>query len=239
MLRFDTTQKPIFNSVMQLHKPRILHFEAIEQLSSKMEAHIEDRIIEMSGEYGVVRMAISGGENISEVVKIIGKNYAFPYSEMELYQTDENIKTGENQKMIRGFIKPEMIDELQNFSFFNIKINPEDSAIDYTENTIDNLDDEAGIFDLVLLNITPDGQIAGLVADGNGLDSDSDTVVVNDDVATLSAQTILNSREIVVILKDDNDVLNELLEGQKKAVEFPAKFLLAHPNVTVFYHSEF
>ena len=239
MLRFDTTQKPIFNSVMQLYKPRILHFEAIEQLNSKMEAHIEDRIIEMSGEYGVVRMAVSGGENISEVVKIIGKNYAFPYSEMELYQTDENIVTGENQKMIRGFIKPEMIDELQNFSFFKTKINPDDSATDYIENTIDNLDDEAGIFDLVLINITPDGQIAGLVAGGNGLDVESDTVVVNDNIATLSAQTILNSREIVVILKDDNDVLNELLEGQKKALEFPAKFLLAHPNVTVFYHSEF
>lgn len=239
MLRFDTTQKPIFNSIMQLFKPKIIHFEAIEQLNQKLEAHIEDRIIDMSGEYGVVRMAVSGGENISEVIKIVGKNYAFPYSEMELYQTDENITTGENRKMITSFIKPEMLDELQNYSFFKIKVTPEDAAQDYTENTIDNLDDEAGIFDLVVLNITSDGEIAGLVSNGNGLDSDSDTVVVNEDIATLSAQTILNSREIVVILKDDRDILSELLEGQKKAVEFPAKFLLAHPNVTVFYHSEF
>jgi 6-phosphogluconolactonase/glucosamine-6-phosphate isomerase/deaminase len=239
MLRFDTTQKPIFNSIMQLFKPKILHFEAVEQLNQKLEAHIEDRIIDMSGEYGVVRMAVSGGENISEVIKIVGKNYAFPYSEMELYQTDENIVTGENRKMLMSFIKSEMLDELQNYSFFKIKIDPEDSAQDYTENTIDNLDDEAGIFDLVVLNITSNGEIAGLISDGNGLDADSDSVVTNGDVATLSAQTILNSREIVVILKDDNDILAELLEGQKKAVEFPAKFLLAHPNVTVFYHSEF
>jgi 6-phosphogluconolactonase/glucosamine-6-phosphate isomerase/deaminase len=239
MLRFDTTQKPIFNDVMQLFKPKIIHFEAIDQLNQKLEAHIEDRIIDMSSEYGVVRMAVSGGENISEVIKIVGKNYAFPYSEMELYQTDENISTGANRKMITSFIKPEMLDELQNYSFFKIKIEPEDAAIDYSENTIDNLDDESGIFDLVILNISSDGQIAGLIGGGNGLGSDSDPVVTNGDIATLSAQTILNSREIVVILKDDSDVLNELLEGQKKAVEFPAKFLLAHPNVIIFYHSEF
>ncbi len=239
MLRFDTTQKPIFNSTMQLYKPRILHFEAIEQLNQKMEAHIEDRINDMSGEYGVVRMAVSGGENISEVIKIIGKNYAFPYSEMELYQTDENILTGENQKMIQNYVKPNMIEGLQNYSFFKIKINPEDSSQDYIKETIDQLDDEDGIFDLVLLNITKDGQIAGLVAAGNGLDSDSNTVVVNGNTATLSAQTILNSREIIVILEDDNDTLSELLEGQKKAIEFPAKFLLAHPNVILFYHSDF
>ena len=239
MLRFDSTQKQNFTNLMQLHKPRILHFEAIEQLNQKLEAHIEDRIIEMSGEYGVVRMAVSGGENIADVLKIVGKNYAFPYSEMELYQTDENIATGKNQKMIRSFIKPDMIDELQNYSFFKFKISPEDAAKDYIENTLDQLDEEDGIFDLVLLSINSNGQIAGLIGGGNGLDGDSDSVVVNDDVATLSAQTLLNTREIVVILEDDNDILAEMMEGSKKAVEFPAKFLLTHPNVTIFYHSEF
>jgi 6-phosphogluconolactonase/glucosamine-6-phosphate isomerase/deaminase len=239
MLRFDATQKPIFTTTMNLHKPRILHFEANDQLNQKLENHIEDRIIEMSADYGVVRMAVSGGENIAEVIKIVGKNYSFPYSEMELYQTDENITTGENQKIIKNFIKEDMISELQNYSFFKIKIDPEDSAQDYIEETIDQLDDEDGIFDLVLLNIDSKGQIAGLISNGNGLNSNSETVVTNGDIATLSVQTILNSREIVVILKDEDDTLAEILEGQKKAVEFPAKFLLAHPNVTVFYHSEF
>jgi 6-phosphogluconolactonase/glucosamine-6-phosphate isomerase/deaminase len=54
---------------------------------------------------------------------------------------------------------------------------------------------------------------------------------------SLTIETILNSQKILVLLQGSkkSDVLAELLEGGKTASEFPAKFLLSHPDLNIFY----
>ena len=57
---------------------------------------------------------------------------------------------------------------------------------------------------------------------------------------TLNIESILNSDEIILLnygIKNQSN-LHELLEGQKPASQFPAKFLLAHPRLKVFQFVE-
>ena len=47
---------------------------------------------------------------------------------------------------------------------------------------------------------------------------------------------ILQSKEIICIMKDETEAMDELLSGNKTELQFPAKALLNHSNVTIFYY---
>jgi 6-phosphogluconolactonase len=117
-----------------------------------------------------------------------------------------------------------------------------DKCIENYREILDSLDEP--FFDVCILSIGSDGHIASLFPNQEYLKHQEQTVIptiATDDLpiprrVSLSLETILSSRKLLVILKGDgkNKVLEEMLEGTKPAIDFPAKFLLAHPHLYIY-----
>ena len=106
------------------------------------------------------------------------------------------------------------------------------------EEILDQLEDN--LFDIVIVEINSNGEFAGLRKNSKGLTHLEQRLVLEENELSLTAESILDSKEIIAIMVDDNDeTLTEMLEGKKKAVDFPAKVLMAHPNLRIYYHSTF
>ena len=112
---------------------------------------------------------------------------------------------------------------------------------EYSEK-LDTLD--GSFFDFTVLGIGQDGHIASLFPGGKYLKHQEETVIQTSaprDFAvgkriSLTVESILSSSEILIMLVGENkqEALQEMLEGEKPATQFPAKFLLAHPNVRIY-----
>jgi 6-phosphogluconolactonase/glucosamine-6-phosphate isomerase/deaminase len=234
MFNLSTTTTNYSNQVVELYRPNIIQFESLDILYKKFIEFITDKTLEISGEYGTTRLALSSATTLNEIYKLIGKSYTFPYEEVELFQTEENHSNNSSQLTIaRNLTKP-FLDLSKYINFVKSDSNVLTDVQNYSD-VLDQFDEEEG-FDICVLEINKNGEIAGLIANGNGLDGESDMVVSNKDIISASIPMILRSREIICVLNDDNDVLEEIMEGQRQATDFPAKMLLVHPNVTIFYY---
>ncbi len=228
----------------ELYKPRIYEFENKNSFLEIVRGSILDKILDTNAEKGMVRLCLNGNSTLLEVYKTFGQEYGFPWEKLSLYQTDEKIDSNNSfQEQILKTLDQDIKSEIAEINFFNLKFPKEMVIKDYIE-YLDNLD---GLyFDLVILEILNDGSIAGLFPKSKILSHQDSPVVetiapsyLNEPYrVTLSIESILNTDEIFVVVDGPKkiEVLSELLEGLKKATEFPAKFLLAHPKVSIFWY---
>jgi 6-phosphogluconolactonase len=101
------------------------------------------------------------------------------------------------------------------------------------------------LFDLAILGVGEDGHIASLFPNNDYLKGDQDLAIAtkgpnNIDRISLSLDAILSTKNIIVYMTGENkaNVIEEIFYGSKKAIDFPVKFLFAHPNVTIYYCNE-
>jgi 6-phosphogluconolactonase len=106
---------------------------------------------------------------------------------------------------------------------------------------------DAPIFDLILLGAGTDGHIASLFPNQPYLNGEEDNVIATTtnvhDVKqriSLSLNAILNSKNIFVYITGEEkySIIEESFYGNRRATEYPIKFLFAHPEVTFFYCEE-
>ena len=93
-------------------------------------------------------------------------------------------------------------------------------------------------FDVCILGIGPDGHIASIFPntsnnDAPVLHSTTDQFAIHDRLS-LSLKTILNSKTIIVLLKNKDAIIKELQNPTKTPEEFPALKLLTHNNLHIF-----
>ena len=162
----------------------------------------------------------------------------FPPENTEIYATHEVFPSGKVGQEITKAISQEKLSEARYYQFVNTKLSANKPLAHYNE-VLDQFEDGEG-FDICVLEVDKNGQFAGIVAGGNGLDGTSHMAVQNiingQKVITISIPTILKSRHIYIVLHDEDDTLEEIIQGTKSAKEFPIKILLAHPDVSIFYH---
>jgi 6-phosphogluconolactonase/glucosamine-6-phosphate isomerase/deaminase len=234
MYEFDISPKIFSSSTIDLYKPKVIQFTSNEMMYSKFATWLLDKAIEISAEYGTARLGLSTGSVLKESYKILSKMDSFPPENIEIYSTDEVHGSGSHKKEIISSITQKKLTEIRYYNFFDTSKDKPKAVESYSE-ILDQFDDGEG-FDICVLQVGKNGQIAGLVQNGNGLNGSDENVVSNGNLLSVSMSMILKSKYIALVIQDENDTLEEILEGTKHAKDFPAKILLAHPDVHIFYH---
>ncbi len=229
----------------QLYKPFVTEFESRDQFLNLSTNVIESIILENQTNLGIARVALAGGKTPLPIYSKLSRSGAIDWANLEVFITDErnvsNTDEKSNSYQIKKSLGQEVIENLYEFHEFRTDLLKDECLRDY-QVKLDSLDDIW--FELCVLGIGSDGHIASLFADTPYLRHQE-----NGAIATLAPreyeiparysltiESILNSREIVVLLEGHNkmQVLTELLEGKLLASQYPAKFLLSHPKVHIY-----
>jgi len=231
---------------INIFPPKITQFEDIQKLYESAYLSFEESILSHQAHKGNCRIAISGGSTPLELYDKIGKSPVIDWERMEIFQTDErfieNTDKRSNEFQIRKSFGKETIEILEkSLGIFWLKSDQKvDICLKNYNEILTSLD---GVwFDEVILGIGMDGHFASLFPEGNYLKHQENAVISTETTLfevsqrlSLTIESILNSEKITILLVGSNksEVLQELVEGKLNATDFPAKFLLSHPNVHI------
>jgi 6-phosphogluconolactonase len=229
---------------MQIYRPILHKFTSKEALDESAKDFFLENILQVQGEFGKVRLAFPGGRTPINFYRKLDQTAAMPWGDIEVYQTDERFVDStspeSNYKLLKDSFQ-ESFDEWHRFIYFKTGLTLE-KCLDFYFDEIDSL--EAPYFDLTLLGVGEDGHVASLFPDGAYFGS-KDKVIVTEAPAqyqtrerlSLTLQTILNSRKIVLMIsgEDKEFIVSEMLKGEMSGTEFPVKFLMAHPELHIFF----
>ncbi len=178
-------------------------------------------------------VALSGGTTPEPIYRALSKNVDFRDSteffladERYVPTTDEN----SNYKLIRETLNP------KHFHHFETSLSITESLIKYSHALPESLD-------LTILGIGEDGHIASIFPHSHALHSNekvahtqTENFAIKDRL-TLTFKTILDSKNILVLLKNKSTVLDALINhnAHPAAKTFPATGLLQHHGLNVFY----
>ena len=227
--------------MIEIYKPNVLDFETEESLFMTLQTYLIDRIIDVTSEQGVVRLALDNNPLLAPFYKVFNKSVGLNWSQVEIFQTNQTYSQKEDSNFLGQELGKDFVADLRDFVDFRQDLTLEMSLKDYQEK-IEVL--EGKFFDSIVLQPQKDGSIAGLFPNGNYLKHQEKPAILtekdpenNQEMLSLTIESLLNSEEIILVLTNENRgyLLSEILEGKENGRSFPTKFLLAHPSLKIFY----
>lgn len=179
-------------------------------------------------------IALSGGSTPEPIYKALNKAN-LPWEKIHFYQVDERYVPTNNTDSNNKLINDTLLKNRQtNFHFFDTALPIKQALKKYAQELPKK-------FDLVILGIGEDGHTASLFPNSKALISEAKTAHTTTDQfavkdrLTLGFSTILNSKNILVLLKNKPTIIEELKNPKKTSANFPALKLLKHKTVQIYH----
>ena len=189
-----------------------------------------------------INIALSGGSTPQRIYSDLSRWIGVDFLKVKFFQVDERYvpKDDENSnyKMIyENLIKP--LSErraLNEFHYF-------DTSLEIPK-CLETYANHIEPFDLVVLGMGTDGHIASLFPHSEALKITDSPVAHTTteehavrDRLTITLPQIMESKKILLLLKgeDKQEILDDLLNSSKSVADLPAKALLLHKDLTIYY----
>jgi len=190
-------------------------------------------------------IALSGGATPNPVYEALSQNKKINFNEINFYEVDERFVPQDHPDSNYKMIYESLISKIDesNFIFFDTSRSIEESLEKY-DSDLEKFKDEE--FDLTILGIGGDGHFASLFPNTQALHETRNVAhTVTDehkvrDRLTLTLNPIIKSKKILILLKgkEKEQILDELMNTSKSFKSFeelPAKALLKHNDLTIYY----
>lgn len=208
-----------------------------------VEAATQEAMVSIGGD--PFSLALSGGSTPESVYQILAQQLSKKKNlRLRVFQADERFVPQNDshsnalliKKSFLGFLSPEIFVET---FFFDTTIPPSESAKNYELLLKGKLP-----LDVCILGIGNDGHTASLFPKSPALQEKKALVLQTEAKnypipirMSLSFPAILSSKKILLLLKgkEKKGVLDEFLSGTLPPQDFPAKYLLPHKNINIFF----
>ncbi|MBI5415048.1 6-phosphogluconolactonase [Candidatus Peregrinibacteria bacterium] len=193
-------------------------------------------------------LALSGGSTPIPVYEELAKQN-IPWGNAHIFEVDERYilpeKPDSNALLIHNHFLNLLPEPPKSVYFFETSgvFSWKESAEKYH----DLLQKFEKPFDVCILGIGPDGHTASLFPNGPEIHETEKLATISETNIfpvwkrlTVTFPMILKSKKIVVLLCgiSKRKILDELEHGEKSWEEFPAKKILSHPNLHIFFCEE-
>ena len=208
---------------------------------------IEDFILWKLKGQDTLSIALSGGNSPKGVYQTLAKNKKIDWSKIEIFLVDERYvpknSDQSNFKMIEEVLLSK-IPPVKAFHDFNTNLLLEESAEAYDE----VLEKRKGrLFDLVILGLGADGHTASLFPETEALKEKMKLATIGKspdglDRLTLTFPAIFTAEKIIFLIhgKEKESQVEKLISEKKptkkEELMFPAKTIMKHPNVEIYYN---
>lgn len=228
-----------------MQNPEFHIYKNSEEFANEAAEAISSFINEELKEKKTVRIALCGGESPISVYRKLVENKRFPWSRVYLFLTDEGYVPLNSKDSNFGMITENIVDKVPNvrkFYHFNTR-DQIATIVDQYEKTL-RAQDGSPLFDLVILNIGADGHTASLFPSDTALHEERRLVAHTQnldqnaqDRMTLTFPALMNSKKIIFLVqgKDKQKVINDLMNGNQSVDQLPAKKILEHGDVGIYY----
>lgn len=224
----------------------ILHtYSDVNDFAGESAEVIENFIKQELRDKKIVRVALSGGKSPVAVYRKLSENKKIPWSRVTIFMVDERyvpLNSKDSNYLMINENLAEQVSNLRRFYHYNTR-DQISIIVDQYEKML-KAQDGSPLFDLVILGMGADGHTASLFP-GDSTLHEKNRLVMNtqkpdqnfQERMTLTFPAILDSKKIIFLIsgKDKQRKVDELINGNQTIDELPAKGVMGHDDVEVFY----
>lgn len=222
----------------------IYKYKNLEDFVLDAAQAIEDFVLWQLKEKEEISIALSGGQSPQPVYKVLAKNKKIPWDKVELFMVDERYVPKNSSEANFKMLEETLLSKLppiKAFYDFNTNLPLEEAAKQYDE----MLEKRKGkLFDLVLLGMGSDGHTASLFPKSSALKEKIKLATISQSPdglgrLTLTYPALLNTERVMFLIQgEEKEKLVEALDlNSKKTSDFPAKMMMKHPHVEIYYYA--
>lgn len=222
--------------MVEVYKPQIFFFEQQTDLIYDLSTEIYSLVHEKTQKDGIVRLGLSFHPDLESFYRNILQDITFPWLNTEIYQLEELVNGEKSlQDPIKTLIANHAVEFPKEVNYISLT-QSKDAINNLYKNKIVNT--EGDLFDVSILYVDENGGFCGYGI-GNTLSHSEDSVRFNKDIYgeniyfSVNLEYIINSGYVFLVTAN-RDVADEIVNGSRSVLDFPAKALLLNKNLFVY-----